>query len=246
MEDNFLADVAKEGANDPFDNLVKDTPTESPPDTTAEMDKPAEGANTPEENIPFHKHPRWIEREKELTTLREQREADAKAIAELKEQSSKHQDPSTSVPDWFKELYGDNQAAWQKYDEHEQTKEQEIEKRILDRQKQATQQQAEEAAHWNRWVDGEIKKLEDEGNKFDRNELIKTMLKYRPTDENNNFDFKAGYEIYDTMRAKEDPAKSLARKQLADTTSGSSKGEPARKDYKTASDLRNRSWGNLL
>lgn len=247
MENNdFLADVKKEGGNDPFDNLVKDTPSDSPAENEPEADKPTEGDSTPkEENIPFHKHPRWIERENELNTLREQREADAKAIAELKEQTFRRSE-SSDVPDWFKELYGDNQTAWQKYSEHEAAKEKEIERRILENQQKATQKQADEAARWNKWVEGEIGKLAADGLKFDRNELINTMLEYRPTDENNNFDFKAGYKIYDTLRAKEDPAKSQARKQLADNTSGSSKGDPAKKDYKTANDLRHRSWANLI
>src|SRR3990167_10763179 len=75
----ILADVQKEGA-EPFEDLVKETPTDSPtdkkPEEVKEEDKP--------EEIPFHKHPRWIERERELNELREREEQNARELAELK------------------------------------------------------------------------------------------------------------------------------------------------------------------
>lgn len=241
-----LADVKQEGA-DPFADLGKDTPSDSPTEKEPVKVEPEEGDNTPDD-VPFHKHPRWIERETELKSLREKDEAREKEIADLRhlqEETAKKLPTDTSIPEWFKELYGENEVAWTKYNEHEKTKEQEIEQRILERQQKASQQQADEAAHWNRWVDGEIKKLQDEGKVFDRNELIKTMLEYRPTNDQNNFDFEAGYKIYEALKGKDDPAKSIARKQLADTASGSRKGESVAKDYLTNNDLRNRSWPSL-
>lgn len=247
MNEDFLANVKKEGDTTPFDNLEKDTPPASPTDKEPVKDEPQEGDNTPAD-LPFHKHPRWIERENELKSLRERDEERAKEIADLKafkEETSKRYESDSEIPDWFKELYGDNKLAWQKYEQHEKTKEEEIERRVIEKQQQATQQAAAETQHWNKWVDDELEKLKAEGNQFDRNELIKTMLDYRPTDENNNFDFKKGFAIYEALKSKEDPAKSIARKQLADATTTSTKGEPAKKDYSTAKDLRHRSWANL-
>lgn len=244
--EEILADVQKEG-EDAFKDLKMETSTDSPPETKPESGQPKEGDNTPDQYKGFHEHPRWIQREKELEELKSREAENAKIIAELttfKEETSKRFESDSSIPDWFKELYGENEVAWKKYSEHEQAKEMAIEQRLIDRQEKAKQQERDNVTKWNNWVDGEITKLESEGLKFDRNELIKTMLDYRPTDENNNFDFHKGYKIYEALRGKEDTSHSQARKQLADIASKGS-GEPNKKDYMTAKDLRHRSWSNL-
>lgn len=249
--EEILADVKQEGEN-PFEDMEKETPSESPTEKEPEMDKPEEGDNTPEEkeeNIPFHKHPRWIERERELNRLKEQEEENARVIAELsafKEEAAKKLEPTdTKIPDWFSELYGENDVAWKKYSEYEEAKELEIERRVISRQEQARKQAEEQNQYWNRWVDDEISKLEATGRNFDRNELIKTMLDYAPTDGNGNLDFEKGYKIYDTLKSKEDKTSSQAKKVLADTTTRSSTGERKSKDFMTADELRRKSWQDL-
>lgn len=245
--EDVLADVKKEGS-DPFAALETETPSDSPaveePKVTSEDDKPVEGVNTPEDNIPFHKHPRWIERENELNSLKEQNEQTARELAEFREQRKESAD--TQVPEWFQELFGDNEVAYRKYEEHEKARTEEIKQRVIQEQEQARVQATQETQKWNQWVTQNLDRLEAEGKQFDRNKLINTMLEYKPTDENNNFDFRAGYKIYEALEAKEvDPAKSLARKQLADTASTTSKGEKKVQDYQTPETLRNKSWHSL-
>jgi hypothetical protein len=252
MENDFLANLPKEGS-DPFADLETDTPTGSPADTKPESneeDKPETGDNTAHDNLPFHKHPRWIERENELKELREREELRASEIAELKafkEEAAKKLEPATTqIPEWFRELYGENTAAWNKYVEHEASREKEIEQRVIERQKQEAEKQQADIQKWNKWVDSEVSKLEAEGHTFDKNKLIKTMLEYRPTDENNNFDFKAGFRIYQAMEGKDDShAASQAKKVLADTVTKVTRGEKPAKDYLTAHELRRKSWGSL-
>ena len=237
----ILADAPNE--EDPFAGMEKETPAESPTANEPKEGEPKEGDNTPQDNIPFHKHPRWIERENELKSLREQQAENARVIAELKVAQEEIKPADTSIPEWFRELYGDNQIGWQKYNEHEQAKEQAIEQRLLERQEQARQQKETEVKKWNSWVDSEIEKLQSQGAKFDRNELVKIMIEYAPTTDN-NYDFQKGYKIYEALKSKPDPAHSQARKELADTTTKTS-GEPTKKDYLTSADLRHRSWGSL-
>jgi len=257
----ILEDVKQEGDTNPFKDLneEKETPSESPtekkePEENAEKEEPKEGEkdNTPkeEEDVPFHKHPRWIERESELKELREREETTIRELSELKsfkqEVSQRLDTSNKDVPDWFQELYGDNEVAYRKYEEHEKVRTSEIERNILEKQEISRRQLDEEGKRWNKWVDDEIGKLHNEGKQFDRNELIKTMLEYKPTDENNNFDFKAGYKIYEAMKTKEiDPAKSQARKEIADTTMKNTSGEKKVKDFLTQADLRNKSWNQL-
>ena len=233
--DTILADVKQEGS-DPFEDLEIETPAES---------LPAETKDEKEEEIPFHKHPRWIERENELNQLRERDEETAKELAELRTLSETKN--STDIPDWFTELYGENKVAWEKYSEHEERRTEEIEARVIAKQQEAQNKVVEDGEKWDKWVNTEISRLEGEGNTFDRNKLIKTMIDYSPTDANNNLDFDKGLKIYEAMEGKPDVAKSDARKQLADTASkATTKGEPAKKDYMTASDLRHKSWTNLF
>ena len=147
------------------------------------------------------------------------------------------------VPDWFRELYGDNEPAWIKYQEHEESIKREVAQGILHQQQEEAQRQAQETAKWSKWVEDEIGKLEAEGLKFDRNVLIKTMLDYRPTDEQGNFDFQKGYKIYEALNPEEKPNLE-ARKSIADSTI-SKKGESPKKDYMTSAELRRKSWSAL-
>lgn len=246
--DEILADVKKEGS-DPFAQLDKESPSESPAEIKPEVitkELAEEGKNTPEDNVPFHKHPRWIERESELKTLKESGEATARELAELKafKEATVRKEVGEVDPD-FKALWGDNPEAYAKWLSLENKRKDELKREILEDQQKVVEQQKAETQKWNKWVDDEVNKLQSEGNTFDRNELIKTMLEYRPTDENGNFDFKLGFKIYQNLH-KEDPAKSIARKELADTTTrSSSRGEGKKKDYQTSNDLRHRSWHSL-
>lgn len=251
----ILADVQTEGA-DPFKDVVKETPTDSPTETKPEEVKeevtPEEGKSTPEETTPFHKHPRWIERENELKQLREREELTTRELAELKafkeELSQKNEVRTTNIPEWFKELYGENEVAWQKYYEHEKQKEAEIEQRFIAKQEAQKRQVEEETKRWDKWVGDEISKLASDATlNFDpkeRNELMATMLKYKPTDDAGNLDFKAGFDIYRALK-KPDTAHSNARKQLADETTKTGGGERKTKDYMTPAELRNKSWHSL-
>lgn len=244
-----LADVKKEGS-DPFASLEKETPTVAPAETEPKEDviedKPEEGDNTPEDKLPFHKHPHWIKREEELKELREFKESVTPRLSEIDEIKSRLPQEKAEVPDWFKELYGDNEVAYQKYNEHHQKEVEDIEQSLIERQEAQRLQAINETERWNKWVEEEIGKLQTEGKEFDRNKLVKVMLDYSPTDANNNLDFQKGYKIYEALEVKPNVEKSQARKILADTTINTSKGEKEKKDYMTANDLRNRSWPSII
>lgn len=247
--EELLADVNKEG-EDPFVDTETETPSDSPDENKPdEKEAPAEGDVPAEDNIPFHKHPRWIERENELKELRETNEATARELEELRkmqEEAASKIHTSTDIPDWFVELYGENEAAWQKYSEHSKVEREALKRELLAEQENAKRAEVEEAKKWEKWVDDEIAALKEEGNEFDTNKLSKIMLDYSPTDTDGNLDFKKGLEIYKALeKAPQDDTKSKARKELADTTTGSPKGDPPKKDYMTPSDLRHKSWGSL-
>lgn len=241
IEETF-ADVKQEGDTDPFATLEKDTPSESQTEKEPKKEEPVVGdTNTPdkkEENVPFHEHPRWKQREEELETLRKQ-------VADLT--APKPDSADSTVPEWFRELYGDNATAWEKYNENHTVELERIRQEAVQFVEQKQQAEVAETQKWNQWVETELGKLSSSGKTFDRNELINVMLTYRPTDTSNSFDFEAGFKIYEALKAKPaaDPVKSQARKQLADTTTSTTAGEKKPKDYQTSATLRNQKWGSL-
>lgn len=248
----ILADVKQEGDLDPFAALEKDTPSESPTENEPEEEEaPEVGAeeSTPEEeNIPFHKHPRWIEREDELKELRERDAQREEEFAQLRESIERSRDPeSNDIPEHFVELYGDNPLAYQKWKEYEDQRKEEMKQEVIASIRREEEEAVQENQKWNDWVGQNLQTLSDSGKQFDKNELVKTMLEFKPTDSEGNLDFEAGYRIYEALHQKEDTsAKSQARKEIADIVSSArAKGESAKKDYLTPSDLRNKSWASL-
>ena len=102
------------------------------------------------------------------------------------------------------------------------------------------EQKTKESEYWNNWVGDQVQSLKDEGLKFDKNELMKVMYDYKPTDDEGNLDFRKGYEIMEVLK-KKDPEKTEARKKIADEGKDS-KGEPANKKWKTPDDLVGVGW----
>lgn len=256
--DEIFADVKKEGS-DPFAQFDKETetPTESQPVKEQDKEEPNQGDapkeeaidipkdNTEDDNTPFHI--RWQKREEKLKADFDQKFEEYKRDLE-KTVEEKTAPKDITIPEWFTELYGDNQVAWEKYEAREKSREEEIEKRVFEKYESKQKEQKEEVNKWEKWVDDQVTVLQSEGKKFDRNELIKTVLDFRPTDEQNNFDFRKGYEIMEALKAKSDPVNkeaSIARKQIADTTTKNKGNEKPIRDYQTPADLRNKSWNQI-
>jgi hypothetical protein len=236
-----LEDIGKE--------TEEETSEESQPEIKSEEEKETEDEKTAREakeqeekdNIPFHKHPRFkaLVEEKnqykeELDKLREDVES---KFSEIKESRSE----TVKIPSWFTELYGDNEVAWGKYQEHDKETRAEIKRELREEFESEAKEQENSSAKWNTWIDDQVDALKDEGLKFDKNELMKVMMDYKPSDDAGNLDFKKGYEIMEVLK-KKDPEKSQARKELVDD-SGKSKAEPQAKAYFTPEDMRGKGWG---
>lgn len=247
-----MADVKHEGDTDPFVAFEKpeadketETPTDSPAVKEVKVEEPIQGDNTEvKKEIPFHEHPRWKEREAELQELRAFKESAAPKLSEL-EQKLKPSEKS-NIPEWFKELYGENEVAWQKYSEHTQQEREQMTKDILAQQEAKREEAQKEETYWNNWVEEGVKGLQLVGLEFDRNALLKTMLD-NPKEVTNalgNFDFNLGYKLY---REKNpiNQVNSEARKKLADTATKSSPSEKSSKDFMTSNELRGKSWNQL-
>ena len=172
----------------------------------------------------------------ELKDFREQVEQRFTQQESPKEQKS---------PDWLQEGFGENENIQKKFQEYEKTLEDRIVTRLYNetRETQLRQEQATKKA--DEFISSQLQTLKDEGKTFDRNELLKVAMDFRPSDEQGNIDLHRAYSIMETMRPK-DQEKSKARKEIADQTTSSSKGESSPKDYVTSNDLRHTSWTRLV
>jgi len=239
----------------------KETPSESSTEekqedeeekeeTSEEVEAREKKEQEEEDALPFHKHPRFkalIEErnkekedketfKKELESLREDTES---KFSEIKESQSQ----TTKIPEWFVESFGENEAAWAKYEEHSKSDRVDLKKEIMEEIKGESQKKEDDSKKWDEWIDTEIGALKDSGKTFEKNDLMKIMMDYKPSDEKGNLDFEKGYEIMELKKAK-DPKKSKARKEIVDDSGKSSK-DPESKPWKTPEDMRGVGWGNI-
>jgi hypothetical protein len=241
--ENFFADLKRDGMS--LDEMENQTPAESQTETNEpeNPEPPQEGTNTPDEKkLDFHEHPRFKEIIAEKNAAQALAKAQAEELAKFKSEfESWKQTPKeeSSVPEWFKSIYGDSPEAYKLHQQHEKDLIQQAKVEALKEiEASKSQAQAEEQAA-NQWLEDSITELQTQGLKFERNKLLKIALEYSPTDENGNLSMKKAYSIYEKLEAAEGNDKSEARKKLASiVTPDSSNVSEGKKDYLTAADIR--------
>lgn len=224
MVENVFADVPSEGATLDIDKAFErletkedKTSSDSQP-LKKETDKPSqEGVKTPvkEEIVPFHKHPRWIQQQKDLKETREK-------IAKL--ESEKTSSKSVQVPDWWIKQYGDTPESKARYEAVVQ-KDGEldwIKNQIKEDLKQETQAETQSIKAGEEYVTTQLGEMKDEGMKFERNTLLKFMVEFQEEfgprallDSDNNYDFRKALTLMEKMQPEKVDASSVVRKQVA-------------------------------
>ena len=266
--EEFMAEVEKEGeeAFPEQDKKEKETPAdppteEKPKEEDKETEKPpsSQGEESKEEvetskentetedNVPFHKHPRWKQMYEENKALRQDID-DIKGDAEKDKLQQEERQQSQTIPSWFSAQYGDDSKTWNDYKTYELSRENRIKDDILKGQQEVVEKQQQEASKWTGWVDDQVTTLKDEGKKFDRNELLKLIGDIRPTDEQGNLDFHKGFELLQERESIAEAKKTIktkAKKEVAAQTMDEGKGEAEKKDYTTSKELRNIGWTDL-
>jgi hypothetical protein len=199
---NVPSDGAKLEIDQAFERLgAKEDPTasESQPEKK-ETEKPAqEGDNTPEEKLPFHKHPRWIKHQQELIETREK-------LAKLESERAKTGE--VVLPDWWKTQYGDTDESKQRYAAVVQ-KDGELDWIKQQVKEELRAEKEAESAHvkeGEEYVDTQVQEMTDEGLKFDRNELLKFMVDFQKEfgsgaliDTAGNYDFRKSLTLMNKM-----------------------------------------------
>ena len=280
MENEFMANLQQEGEKAfeaESETPEKETPAESPTEDKPKEEPESSPEPKEEESVQtepevkedakafhaFHEHPRWIAREKELEQLRAKVEEyeDFKSRVDPFLQKLEKPEEKSNAPQWFTNLFGTDENAWNQYQESSKEERKRIREEILTELKpdlevvRATKQQKE----LNDWAnkeweslgkDEEVKKeLKTLGLTLDKvqGEISGIMSKYLPTDESGNISLKKSYAIWKETQAK--PVKSSVssvseKKQIA--TISKSKGESEKKDYLTSADLKGLSIADLI
>lgn len=202
--------------------------------------------NPAEEDIPFHKHPRFKALTDEKNQLKQTVEEMQAKLQELSARTQQTPDQEEDIPQWFSDAFGDDTKVWAAFKEYNENQIKQVEKSVEERLKSKSKEEQEAFSKWNNWIESEVDRLKDDGKQFDKNELLKVANDFRPVDEKTGYiNFDKAYEILSFMKSKD----SQAGKEKADIKkniiSENKSNEPQRSSELTSKDVRYRDWRDL-
>lgn len=233
----------------PTDSSTEETTEESNEEETPATDGEQEEETTEpveeqsEDNLPFHKHPRWKELHEDNKLLKE-------TVNQLNERLSTFNtvpEPTEEAPQWFVNAYGDDPDLYKQYKQAEEQRIADLKQQVIEEIRQEQTSQATQISEYEQKIESDIQALKDKGYDFDENAVKKIVLDNELFDIEGNLNFKAGYEIYKSQRGSKNNLKQEAKKQIASKTSPSGgSAEAPQKEYRTAEDVRGKNWRSLF
>lgn len=238
MPNEFLDELAKTENGDTL------PPSESSTENKSEGESTSDDIKKVEESVPFHQHPRWKAREQEwqekFETMKRTYDEELgnvkKSIDSFKPQAAE------AIPEWYKYYYGEDPKGYELYKQFHNGEKERIKQEALEEIRKEESKEQENTKKWNSWIEDQLKSLEDQGNKFERNKLLKQMEDYPIYGKDGLYDFKKSYELYQKFNSTPDNSKSEARKDVASDVTSDKKGEPKQRDYVTAKEVRRGGW----
>lgn len=215
-EENSGQEEKENSADSPSEETEEE---EGSPHQEPESEVEGEPSDADEDkNIPFHKHPRWKQRQKEIEELRrENEELKAKKQPEATPQSQAQED----IPDpEFVRLFGDNPEAYKLYSRLREKERHQFKEDVLNEIRQERTKEQEAIKQQETWINTQLDTLHEEGYDFDDNKLLKVIDEYQPTDRHGNFDFRKGMEIYELKYPKREKINPAPKKKVAAKAAG--------------------------
>ncbi len=252
VNDPFVKDEAsgEETASQPSESPTeKEAPADAP--STEGATEPEKAPNTPsEEELPYHKNPRW---QKVFRENKEMKERLAALEASASTPPPRAEEPKdASIPAWF----GGDEATYRLYKADQEAERSRIKQELIQEQQRAQEASQQEQVKLQQWVSESIAQVEEaNGLDFSRdeslkNEIMQMTIKYSPVDDNGNLDFQKGYELLQLSRGSgqevAEAEKKKAKKSLASTTVGGAKAEAEPREYMTPADFRNKGWRDII
>lgn len=215
----------------PITDKPEPTGTESQPENKQAEKEPSQKGeeNTPaEENVPFHKHPRWIARENkikeyesEISDLRQFKEEVEPLLKGLKDQN-------VEMPDWWKTTYGDSEdsaKAYRIYLDNSKSEREKIKEEVLQEIESRSSKEAQAEQQSEEALKGQVAEMKDEGLKFDEQKLAKFMLDYESEfgpagllDESGQYDMRKSLRLMQRMNPTTTDTSIEKKKQIASDT----------------------------
>lgn len=190
------------------------------------------------DKTPLHKDARFKRVIEERNRERAEKRELLERLERLEKGGKEAQTKASAKPAWFAKYFGDDEEAWQGFQQMTSAAKEEAKAEALAELKREQETSSKESQRWTGWVNEQIEALEDEGETFERNALLKVMDEYRPTGEDGNLDFRKGLELLKLKGAK--PSNVAAKREAGARAHGSARGgaEPAKKTGLTSDDIR--------
>jgi len=222
---------------------LDDTQTDEGEDINTHID--AGEGNPEDDKLPFHKHPRWLERETEWQTrFNDQESRHQEDIKKLREEfGSAKGGENTEIPSWF----GGSEAQWQDFLKFQDQRLAGVQKNTLSQIEEAKQAEDKAIKEATDFMQSEIqaieqdKNLNPDGKKIDANKLLKIVIDNDLVDSKGRWNYKAGMAFY-KQSAKPAPS-TEDRKKIAAANTSETKGEAKPQAFKTSEDFKtDRPW----
>lgn len=240
--EEFFADLPK----DNLDNLGANgqqvaTPTDSQTGNDDKGKPSSDGENNQNDNeIPFHKNPRWKKMVADNRELSEKLEK----LSELEKFNKDTKGADDAPPIEWTTLYGDDDKAinaWKIQRQREDKLMQQAEERAYGRLRSDLDREKQEEKQWGEYINDQFEDIEDT-HKIDltsnapsaqktRKEFLGLVQKLSPKDKDGNIesyaDFGQTWEIYQSMQSKPDNSqrKSIASRSMAKSSDSTSEPE---------------------
>jgi hypothetical protein len=250
FEENDQTQFRREGDNEPFEMEEEKENSTDPSPVKPEVEKTqspeGEKSTQDDKDVPFHQHPRWLERENEWKNRyneSEKRHQDdlMKIRAEFSAAKKENSDPN--IPEWF----GGNAAQWEAYQKDQTTLLSQAEERALKRiteEKETKDKAIKEATDFMQEEMTAIsnsKEINPAGLKVESDKLLKFVVDNDLVDSKGRWNYRAAFRL---MNANAPIPKPPAdRKVIAAATTSNDKSETKPAQFKTNLDFKkNRPW----
>lgn len=215
----------------------------TPPSEGDDKAKEAEPIINKDEEIPFHKHPRFRALTQENKELKEQI---AEINSKMENFASKFTEQETAaqpIPQWFVRLYGEDQDLYSAYKQEEEVRISNMKQSVLSQLEPELKkiEKEEENEKVNSFINSELEAIKEENPGIDTNAVMKVVYEKKLFDENGNLNFRAGAEwIKNNPKAID--VKTETKKEVAGKLATDNSAEPVKKDFVTSQDIAKRDW----
>lgn len=209
------------------------------------------------DNIPFHEHPRWKQRETEWNDrFNEQERRHQEDITRVLEAvAGGKKAPETSAPVKMPSWFGGTEEQWEAYRSDLNADlaavEERAEKRTLERITASKTDEEKAVQEATQYMESQLASIEADktlnptGEKIDAQELLKIVVENELIDTKGRWNYLAGFKLMKGTKPAPAPAPSTRpRKEVAAGTMGGSRGEAPAKDFATSDDFKggNKPW----